>query len=150
MTTSLSPRARSLPSRGLTSSSCESGVMVKATSAATRRVLVVDDDPRVTRAIQLNLCTRFVVVAANCGADAIRQLEDNGPFDIIVTDLRMPNMDGIALLEHVRRSYPDTVRVLLSGTVDVAATVRAVNDGGVQGWLLKPAEDDTLEQGVDW
>lgn len=119
------------------------------TSESSRRILVVDDDPCVTRGLRLNLCSRFSVATANSGFEALCKLEENGPFAVVVTDLRMPGMDGIALLEHVRRTQPDTIRVMLSGTVDVAASVRAVNRCGIQRLLLKPTDADELERMLD-
>lgn len=114
-----------------------------------RRILAVDDEPSVTKGIQLRLHSRFDVVGADSAAAAIRELEMNGPFGVIVSDLRMPGMDGISLLEHVRDKYPETIRILLSGTVDMAAAVRAVNTGGIQRLLLKPTPADELERTLD-
>lgn len=112
--------------------------------AACLRVLVVDDDAAVTRGLKLNLSDQFDVVTANDGAEALRLLDSGEPVAVVITDLRMPGMDGVELLEEVKSRFPDVVRIMLSGTVDVAASIRAVNAGGVQHMLLKPSTSEQL------
>lgn len=69
-----------------------------------------------------------------------------GPFAVVVSDMRMPGMDGAAFLATVRHRWPDMVRVLLTSHADVEAAIRVVNDGQIFRFLLKPCEPVTLRR----
>lgn len=81
------------------------------------RVLVVDDDPSVLRAVASLLGRVASVTTVQSGEDALHELEHEA-FDAIITDLEMPLMNGLVLLEIVRRRWPRTRRLLMSGSVD--------------------------------
>jgi diguanylate cyclase (GGDEF)-like protein len=116
----------------------------RATASHNRRVLAVDDDTNVTSGIASNLHGRFTVMTANSGTEALDILSEHGPFAVVLSDLRMPSMDGIELLRRVRHQYPETIRIMLSGNADLAATIQAVNSGGIQHLLLKPSSPEEL------
>lgn len=113
-----------------------------------RPVLAVDDDPNITMGMRVNLRAKYNIITAANGAEALAICEAQGPFPVVITDFRMPGIDGIELLEQIRVKYPQTIRMMLSGNVDMGATVRAVNDGGVQRLLLKPVEPSTLKDAI--
>ena len=107
-------------------------------------ILFVDDEPSVLRAIERNLRTSGMALrTALSGAEALVMLE-NEPADVLVSDMRMPHMDGAQLLAIARDRWPDTVRILLTGHADHADTVRAINAGKLFGYLNKPWDPDGL------
>lgn len=113
------------------------------------RVLCVDDDPAVLRAITRVLATRFDVTMAGGGPaalDAVRQAAS--PFAAVVSDLRMPELNGIGLLQCVRQHAPQTSRVLLTGNADVPSAVDAVNAGEIFRFLIKPCPPEALIEAV--
>ena len=113
------------------------------------RVLFVDDEPRVLEAIERTLYQIDVdweVAFAEGGPAALLELE-RGPFDVIVSDMRMPGMDGAALLGQVCQKYPHIARIVLSGQTDEAAAFRVVRVA--HQFLAKPCSSETLQQVVE-
>jgi response regulator RpfG family c-di-GMP phosphodiesterase len=111
-------------------------------------VLCVDDEPNVLAA--LNRALRgagFCVMSAHSGAQAIAMLEQI-PVDLVISDMRMPNMDGAALLEQVRLRWPQIVRILLTGHADSESTIAAINRAQVFRYLRKPWEEHELLSAV--
>src|SRR5260370_10063663 len=72
------------------------------------------------------------------GADALDVLRQTEPVAVIVSDLRMPEMDGITLLEQARNVSPDTVRILFTGTPDLDHAIAAINKGSIFRFMTKP------------
>jgi len=107
-------------------------------------VLCIDDEPHVLEGLVDNLRRLYDVSTAQSGADGLTALERDGPFAIVLTDMRMPAMDGAAFLTHARRLAPETVRMLLTGHADIESAVAAVNDGQVFRFLLKPCPREVL------
>ncbi len=108
------------------------------------RVLLVDDDANLLEALRRALRKSYDITTATSGEQAMELLSSRGPFSIIVSDLKMPGMDGITLLAHVARKNPDTVRILLTGHGDYQAAVEAVNQSYVYRFLDKPCPPETL------
>lgn len=108
------------------------------------RLLLVDDEPNVIDAISRRLRREFQIFAANDGAQALKVLEQHGEMHVIVSDMRMPVMDGARLLADVCTSYPDMIRILLTGQADLASAISAVNEGQIFRFLLKPCPTDVL------
>ncbi len=109
------------------------------------RILFVDDEPDLLAAIARNLRSEhFTVATASSAAEALDMLAKAGPFAVIVSDLRMPGMDGIGLLRTARELYPDTVRVLFTGQPDLDNAVAAVNEGAIFRFINKPCSRVTL------
>jgi response regulator RpfG family c-di-GMP phosphodiesterase len=102
------------------------------------RLLCVDDEPAVLEGLSLHLRRRFDVSTAPSGAAALALLERDGATDVIISDMRMPGMDGAAFLAAARQLYPDSVRILLTGQADLASAISAVNDGQIFRFLTKP------------
>jgi len=103
------------------------------------RILFVDDEPDLLAAIARNLRSEhFDVVTAASGEEALHLLRAGVPFAVIVSDLRMPYMDGVELLRHARKLSPDTVRVLFTGQPDMENAIAAVNEGEIFRFLTKP------------
>ncbi len=113
------------------------------------KVLFVDDEPRVLEALERSLFqleVEWEASFANSGPAAIVELEQSH-YDVIVSDMRMPGMDGAALLGHARDKHPHIARIVLSGQTDEAAAVRAARVA--HQFLVKPCSADTLRRVIE-
>jgi response regulator RpfG family c-di-GMP phosphodiesterase len=108
------------------------------------RVLFVDDEPQVLEGIARSLRKQVDLQTAPSGVEGLRLLSEAGPFALVVSDMRMPNMDGAQFLAKVREQWPDAVRMILSGQSDLTATIAAVNEGHIYRFLSKPCPADQL------
>jgi CheY-like chemotaxis protein len=108
------------------------------------RILCVDDEPRVLQGIRRVLFKSFEVTAAEGGEAALGLLERGEQFEVVVSDMRMPQMDGATFLAEVRKRQPDTVRVLLTGHADIESAIAAVNRGQIFRFLTKPCPPEEL------
>lgn len=111
-------------------------------------VLCVDDEPQVLQGLALQLRKKYQVLAATSGAAALEILERTTPA-VIISDMRMPGMDGAALLARVHAIMPRTARILLTGYADMTAAASAVNDGQVFRFLMKPCPPPALLAAVE-
>ncbi len=102
------------------------------------RVLCVDDEPYVLEGLHVNLRRHFDVTTAGSGREALRIIHKSDPFCVILSDMRMPEMDGATFLSLAKDASPDSSRVLLTGHADLSAAVKAVNEGGIFAYLSKP------------
>jgi len=114
----------------------------------TARVLFVDDEPNVLDGIRRQLRNRVSVETANGAAAGLAMIESKGPYAVVVSDMRMPEMNGARFLARVNEIAPDTVRMVLSGQSDIDSTVAAVNEGHIFRFLLKPCDTDKLVQSL--
>jgi signal transduction histidine kinase len=102
------------------------------------KVLFVDDEPAFLAGIRVNLRGAYRVITAESAAQGLLELERHGPFPVVVSDLRMPGMDGVSFLAEVRRRQGSSVRILLTGNADLDSAIAAVNRGHVFRFLEKP------------
>lgn len=114
-----------------------------------QRVLFVDDERQVLEGIQRSLRKQVDLQTASSGAEGLRLLNELGPFALVVSDMRMPGMDGAQFLAEVRKIRPDTVRMILSGHADLQATIAAVNEGHIYRFLSKPCPAEQLLAAVE-
>lgn len=112
-------------------------------------ILCVDDEPRVVDSLALHLRRDYQVLTADGGLSALQILKDIGAPAVIVSDMRMPGMDGAALLKQVKHLYPETTRILLTGEPGRDAAVAAVNEGQVFRFLTKPCTPDHLRSAIE-
>jgi response regulator RpfG family c-di-GMP phosphodiesterase len=112
------------------------------------RVLIVDDDEQALALFRRSLRKHYHVESALTGSEAVRLLDHDDPFGVVVADLRMPEMDGLAVLRHAREIAPETVRILLSGEADVASLESAINSAAVHRFLSKACQPDELRDAV--
>jgi len=109
------------------------------------RILCVDDERNVLRALErVFLDDDYEIVIANSGEEGLQAMEESGPFQVVISDYRMPQMNGVEFLKAVYDRWPGTVRIVLSGYADAAAIVSAVNDGHIYKFIPKPWNDDEL------
>lgn len=113
------------------------------------KILIVDDEPKVLTALQRSLGHRFSLCCATSGAEALALLESHGPFAAVVSDMRMPGMNGLELLREMRRRTPETVRMILSGHADFDVAVAAINEGAVFRFHTKPVSSEVLEASIE-
>lgn len=102
------------------------------------RILFVDDEQNVLDSMRRQLRKRYQIVTALSGNEALEKCKTDGPFAVIVSDMRMPVMDGIQLLREVKELYPETVRMMLTGNADQETATEAVNQGQIFRFLTKP------------
>jgi serine/threonine-protein kinase len=108
-----------------------------------RRVLFVAGDERILTALRSLFGREYDVVTAADGEQALAAMQGR-VFDVVVSDERMPTMTGVELLQRMRELAPDTVRILLAGRSDLAATAAAINDGEIFRFVRKPWNDSGL------
>jgi CheY-like chemotaxis protein len=113
------------------------------------RLLFVDDEPAVLEALAVNLRRGFEVVTVTSGEDGLEYLRAQSDFAVVVSDMRMPKMDGATFLARAREIAPDVVRILLTGQTDLDAAIKAVNHGQLFRFLTKPCPRDTLRSAID-
>jgi CheY-like chemotaxis protein len=107
-------------------------------------ILCVDDEPRVTQALERHLREKFRVLTAASGAAGMDIISRERDIAVVISDMRMPQMDGATFLRHTRALQPTAVRVLLTGQADVAAAIKAINEGQIFRFLTKPCPPDQL------
>jgi len=108
------------------------------------RVLLVDDEPRVLEGIALSLRRRYTIETAGTGAAALEILAQRPGVAVVISDLRMPAMDGKMFLNQARKVSPDTVRLVLTGQTDLATAMAAVNEGQIFRFMTKPCPPAVL------
>lgn len=108
------------------------------------RILFVDDEVNVLRGLERILRKQFDVSTASSGEEGLRILDEQGPFAVVVSDFRMPQMNGVQFLSKARELSPDSVRLLLTGQADMSATVDAINHSAIFRFLSKPLRHSDL------
>ncbi|NHZ81233.1 response regulator [Massilia sp. CCM 8695] len=107
-------------------------------------VLCVDDEPNILSSLRrLFRPEGYRVLVAESGAAGLAILEQE-KVDLVISDMRMPEMDGAKFLEHVRQRWPDTVRLLLTGYSDVSSILAAINRGEIYRYITKPWDDNDI------
>lgn len=114
------------------------------------RVLIVDDDANLLQGLRRQLRKKFKLKFAE-GGEAARELIDQAEdeFAVVVSDMQMPDFNGLQLLCHVREKHEDTTRIMLTGNADQKTATDAVNDGAVFRFINKPCETDELVAAIN-
>ncbi len=105
------------------------------------RVLFVDDEPSLLRSMSLILRRHFEVETAESGKEGLECMKAGEPFAVVVSDMRMPEMNGAKFLSAARELAPNSTRILLTGETDLSSAVEAVNEGAIFRFLKKPCEN---------
>ena len=112
------------------------------------KILFVDDEAPILQGYRRILHREFPVSTANGGAQGLATIRVAGPFAVVVSDMRMPGMNGAEFLAKVQEKAPDTVRMLLTGYSDLDAAIDAVNQGNIFRYLTKPCPKDVLLKAI--
>ncbi|WP_394782037.1 HD domain-containing phosphohydrolase [Undibacterium sp.] len=108
------------------------------------RILCVDDEPNILASLRrLFRAKGYTVLAAAGGHEGLALLESES-VDLVISDMRMPVMDGAAFLEQVRSRWPDTIRLLLTGYADIQSIIDAINRGEIYRYITKPWDDHDI------
>lgn len=109
------------------------------------RILIVDDEEAILETMTFTFMDLYEVLTTSDPTQALQIMEENQPIAVVITDQRMPGMTGVELLSETYQRFPETVRIILTGFADAEATVKAINDGHIYGYVNKPWEPDELK-----
>ena len=112
------------------------------------KILLVDDDEMLLAGLKRQLRNKFRVETAISGEVAVKMVEDNGPYAVVVSDYMMPGMNGIEFLRQVKETNPDTIRMMLTGSADMTTAIKAVNEGSIYKFHPKPCPAETLGEAI--
>ncbi len=115
-----------------------------------RNLLLVDDEPNIIRSL-VRLLRRdgYNIVTANSGKEGLELLEQHRDVGVIISDQRMPEMNGTEFLSLVKDKFPNNVRIVLSGFTDLKSVTDSINEGAIYKFLTKPWDDDLLRKNVE-
>ncbi|MFP5226007.1 MAG: response regulator [Acidobacteriota bacterium] len=113
------------------------------------KILFVDDESSALDGFRRVLHRDFEVRVAGSGGEGLVALDHDGPFAVVVSDMRMPGMNGAEFLSRVRQKAPETVRMLLTGHADLRAAIDAVNRGQILHFLTKPCPREVLVAAIN-
>jgi CheY-like chemotaxis protein len=116
------------------------------TDSTRPRILVVDDEDAILETMTFTFQDDYEVHTSNDPRVALGILDERAPFAVVLTDQRMPGMDGVEFLAEVWKRHPTTVRMILTGFSDMQAMIQAINDGHVYAYITKPWEPEDLKQ----
>ncbi|MCG8695600.1 MAG: response regulator [Minwuiales bacterium] len=117
---------------------------------ANNKVLFVDDDQHILSSFKRRLGRRFSIMTALSGQQALDLLQSEGPIAVVISDQRMPNMDGVQFLSQVKKTAPDTVRIMLTGNTDLETAIKAVNNGSVFRLYTKPCPPEEMADAIEY
>ena len=112
-------------------------------------VLLVDDEPNVLKGYQRNIEGMFESEAVGDPAEALRRIEESDKYALILSDYRMPGMNGVELLRKASEIRPNTVRMLITGYADVKTSMEAINEGSVFRMLAKPCDTNSFYKAIE-
>lgn len=125
------------------------GAAAKIAGESRPRILCVDDEEEVLDILRRALASRFSVDTAPGGDVALEMIEREAPYAAVLSDRRMPGMDGVTFLAECRLRSPDTARLLLTAQLDLELAVRAVNEAQIFRLLRKPCRRDALMSALE-
>src|ERR1700688_1117711 len=112
-------------------------------------ILCVDDEPAVLEGLKLTLRKFFDVETATSCEEGLAVLKQKGGAAVVISDMRMPGMDGAAFLTKVRILWPDSTRLALTGAPGRDDAVAAINEGQIFRFMTKPCTPDKLIVAVE-
>ena len=117
---------------------------VDIAAAKPAKILCVDDEPNILSSLRrLFRAKGYQVVIAEGGREGLRVLSSE-PIDLVISDMRMPEMDGAQFLEEVRAQWPDCIRILLTGYSEVHSIISAINRGEIHRYISKPWDENDI------
>src|SRR5258708_20543161 len=117
------------------------GVQVQTAGGRTmaEKVLLVDDEQNILEGYKRSLSREFQIETATGGEEALALVAEKGPYAVVISDMRMPGMDGLQLLSNLKSTSPDTIRVMLTANADMDTAINAINEGNIFRFLNKPS-----------
>ena len=112
------------------------------------RILLVDDDSNILEGYRRILSREFHLDTALGGEQALKLVAESGPYAVVISDMRMPGMDGIQLLSKIKAQSPNTVRMMLTGNADVQTAIDAINEGSIFRFLNKPCSKEMMAKSL--
>jgi response regulator RpfG family c-di-GMP phosphodiesterase len=112
------------------------------------KILFVDDEASVLDGYRRLLHKEFTIETAIGGEHGLSVIKERGPIAVVVSDMRMPQMDGVQFLSRAKILAPDAVRVILTGFADIQTAIDAVNEGNIFRFLTKPCPKENLAKAV--
>lgn len=113
-----------------------------------QKILFVDDDTNILSAFTRQFHGKFTISTADSGSKGLDLLKSEGPFEVIVSDYKMPEMNGADFLEKAREISPASIRMLLSGQADMEGVANVINKGNIFRFLTKPCPPDLLLKNI--
>jgi DNA-binding NtrC family response regulator len=113
-----------------------------------KQILFVDDDQNLLDSFTRNLHKEFTIETAPGGKEGLAIIHLFGPFAVVISDMRMPGLDGAEFLARVRELSPHTVRMLLTGHNDLKRAIAAVNEGQIFHYLHKPCSKEEMVSAI--
>ncbi|GMV97568.1 MAG: response regulator [Phycisphaerae bacterium] len=114
-------------------------------SEISRKILCVDDEPLVLDGLRRQLRGRFDVTTAVGGENGLALCREQGPFAVVVSDYRMPAMNGVEFLRRIHEGWPETVLVMLTGQTELSVAIAALHEGHIFRFINKPCQREVLE-----
>jgi response regulator RpfG family c-di-GMP phosphodiesterase len=111
-------------------------------------VLLVDDDVNLLSSMKRQFRGKFSIETATSGEEAVERIAGGAVPDVVVCDMRMGGMNGVATLARIKEIAPDTVRLMLTGNADMQTAIDAINDGSIFRFFTKPCPTETMEAGL--
>lgn len=118
-------------------------------SMGNRKILFVDDDERILTSFGRTLGGAYEISLATGAQQGLETMQAEGPFAAVVSDLKMPGMNGMDFLIRVHQHHPQTVRIMLTGFAELNTAITAINKGQIFRFLTKPVENETLTSVLD-
>lgn len=113
------------------------------------RILCVDDEQNVLKSLErFFIDDNYEILCAASGEEGLEIMQKVAPVQIVISDYRMPGMNGVEFLKEVCSRWPDTVRIVLSGYADTAAVVSAINEGQIYKFIPKPWDENELRVAI--
>ena len=113
------------------------------------KILFVDDDENILSSFERQFHTIYKTFTANSGALGLDLIEKEDPVALVVSDYRMPEMNGVEFLKRVREISPNTVRFMLTGQADLEAVIKVINEGQIFRMLTKPCLPDLMKKNIE-
>ncbi len=113
------------------------------------RILCVDDDANILLGYQRALRKRFTLEIALGAEEALQAITEQGPYAVVVADMRMPGMNGVELLAETKRLAPKTIRMMLTGNADQQTALEAVNEGQIFRFMTKPCPPEDFARALE-
>ena len=112
------------------------------------KILMVDDNENALKAFQRSLRKDFIIEVAKSAGEAMQRIKTEGPYAVVVSDMKMPGANGVELLALVKSMSPNTVRIMLTGDAEQQTAVDAIDKGGAMVVLKKPCPVSKLKNSI--